>query len=505
MEFFREVGELRGNQGMEEEEGVMSVEPIAMIVPPELQDLPKTLTPENSASSSAHEGFDANHSSPSKGSSSEKTPSAGKDVGEGEVIPCWKLWRWSLGHTYMNYPTLTPDDLEFKDRITNYVKAVGLIDLEALVTLEVLTVRGFVDVANLFSEGDMSSMLKRQRERAQRSRARGAWSSTQWQTRFDERSPTAPRSSSQRERGSSSASWPHAERRVEAVSIETWRCARKDSNVEDDVPLIWRRLNSGSQSGAVRSPDTPVAQAHNTAEALPTPAASMGPRITYPEGFSYTKVDCQLTMVQGSSQDCCKWLTSDKASLEDEVNRLQSSEMANKAASAESRADELANKVNQLKEELEKVQVKKESGIQAALDEVVRAVDRSQKAEAERDSTLNELNTLRQQVAVADQDLTQDAVAVASMNTTIEIYNDVRGKVLKHRPNFPIGKLAFFEGEEFDEEGKSLASPADTTVRHRWEMNKDGVPIRPPSILEEGEDFENLPRFDSWAGDAPAE
>ncbi|GLU08948.1 hypothetical protein SLE2022_258290 [Rubroshorea leprosula] len=99
----------------------------------------------------------------------------------------------------------------------------------------------------------------------------------------------------------------------------------------------------------------------------------------------------------------------------------------------------------------------------------------------------------------------KDVVAMASMNTTTKIYNDVRGKVLEHRLDFSIGELAFFEGEEFDEEGKSLASPADTTVRLRWELNEDGVPIWPPSVLEEGEDFENLPRFDSWVGDAPEE
>ncbi|GLU17188.1 hypothetical protein SLE2022_335800 [Rubroshorea leprosula] len=99
----------------------------------------------------------------------------------------------------------------------------------------------------------------------------------------------------------------------------------------------------------------------------------------------------------------------------------------------------------------------------------------------------------------------QDAVAVASMNTTTEIYNDVRGKVLKHQPDFPINELAFVEGEEFDAEGKSLSAPCDTTVRLRWELDGEGLPIWPPSVLEEGEEFENLPRFDSWVGDAPVE
>ncbi|GKV47373.1 hypothetical protein SLEP1_g54278 [Rubroshorea leprosula] len=544
MEFFREVGELRGNQGMEEEEGVMSVEPIAMIVLSELQDFSETLTPESSASSSAHEGSGVNCSSSSEGSSSEKTPSDGEDVGEGVsspspesvevnvnvpmVVGCENKiisgrlsnlrkaphtlaagfrFRANLHHeiadcatsikgykrleeivrqyhvprtillrtgtknekTYTVLPTgwipvyvdhfdaslrfplprlifdvlaeyelaltqLTPNSIKFiigfmllcarleilakaivfrslflcqlsitQMRITNYVKTVGLVDLEALVTPEVLAVCGFVDVTNLFSE-EMSSMLERQHEWAQRSRtqrsraqcsrARGAGSSMQRQTHFDERPPAAPRSSSQRERGFSSASRPHAERRVEAVSVETRRRAREDSDAKDDVPLIRCRLNSRSQSGAVRSPDAPAAQARNTAEALPTPAASgmqnFVPLVDRQRAKGYIQqhgshaamlklmdaLNYSMALFESEQaargQNCeltntCKQLTSDKASLEDKAE--------------------------------------KESGIQAAMDEVVRAVDRAKKAEAERDNALNDLNTLRQRVAVADQDL----------------------------------------------------------------------------------------------------
>ncbi|GKV01526.1 hypothetical protein SLEP1_g14075 [Rubroshorea leprosula] len=697
MDFVSEIGELRGNQGMEGEENVIAVEPITMIVPPELQDVPETPTPESSASSGARKGSGANPSPSSERLSSENTASASSPLPESmevavnvspvaswenktiggrlsnlrkapntltarfrfranlhhEVADCptsikgykrleevvrqyhvprtvllrtgtkneracsvsatgwilvyvdhfdaglrfplsglifdilseyelaltqltpnsikfvvgfmllcarleipakaivfrllflcrlsttqtrwyyisgrekmaifknirnkvspWKrqfifvrdtraervstdlaacLSEWRPGHAYMNYPTLTPGDLELRDRITNYVKGGGLVDLEALVTPELLALRGFVDITNLFSEGEMSSMLERQRERAQRSRGRGTGSSSRRQTRFDELPPAAPRSSSQREQGSSSASRPQAERRVDAAPADVWRRVREESDAEDDVPLTRRKLDAGRQPGVVRSPEVPTVQARSTAEALPPPAASGGPRIAYPEGFSYTKPDCQLAMVQGMQNfvplvdrhrakgyiqqhgthaamlkmmdalsysvalfeneqaariqnrelaDSCKRLSSNKASLEDKVNRLQSSEMANRAASAESWADELAKK---------------------------------------------------------------DAVAVASMNTTTEIYNDVRGKVLKHRPDFPINELMFFEGEEFDAKGKSLTAPSDTTVRLRWELNEEGLPTWPPSVLEEGEEFENLPRFDTWAGDAPVE
>ncbi|GKV26890.1 hypothetical protein SLEP1_g36104 [Rubroshorea leprosula] len=80
MEYVREVGELRGNQGIEEEECVMFVEPIAMIVLSKMQDLPKTLTPESSASSSAREGGD-HHTSSSSSSSSEETPNHEEETG----------------------------------------------------------------------------------------------------------------------------------------------------------------------------------------------------------------------------------------------------------------------------------------------------------------------------------------------------------------------------------------------------------------------------------------
>ncbi|GKV42995.1 hypothetical protein SLEP1_g50342 [Rubroshorea leprosula] len=59
---------------------------------------------------------------------------------------------WRPSHTYMNYPTLTPDDMALKDKIVDYVKAKRLVDLEALVILEQLAMLGFVDVANLYTE-----------------------------------------------------------------------------------------------------------------------------------------------------------------------------------------------------------------------------------------------------------------------------------------------------------------------------------------------------------------
>ncbi|GKV39815.1 hypothetical protein SLEP1_g47530 [Rubroshorea leprosula] len=86
---------------------------------------------------------------------------------------------------------------------------------------------------------------------------------------------------------------------------------------------------------------------------------------------------------------------------------------------------------------------------------------------------------------------------------TTEIYNEIRGKVLHHRPDFPIRELAFFDGEDIDEQGKSLAPLADTTVRLRWDLNEEEVPVWPPSVVEEGEDPAGLPSFEGWVEGAP--
>ncbi|GKU98784.1 hypothetical protein SLEP1_g11734 [Rubroshorea leprosula] len=85
MDFFRELRELRGNQGREEEEeGVISVEPIVMIVPSALQDLLETLTPESNASLSAKDNGGDHHTSLSSSSSFEETP--GRKEGTGDVV-----------------------------------------------------------------------------------------------------------------------------------------------------------------------------------------------------------------------------------------------------------------------------------------------------------------------------------------------------------------------------------------------------------------------------------
>ncbi|GLT80803.1 hypothetical protein SLA2020_522220 [Shorea laevis] len=211
--------------------------------------------------------------------------------------------------------------------------------------------------------------------------------------------------------------------------------------------------------------------------------------------------------------------------------------MATRVASAESRADELDSKNRELQSALNRERAERASDVQAAKDETARAKEEARRAAAERDGARDELSSLRQRLAAADQNFAraeealnrtrashqravgiaraqgaewlvgsaifQDVVAVGAANLTTEIFNEVRGKVLHHRPDFPIRELAFVDGEDMDEEGKSLAPLADTSVRLRWELNEEGVPEWPPKILEEGEDPEGWYSFDSWVEGAP--
>ncbi|GKV32494.1 hypothetical protein SLEP1_g41094 [Rubroshorea leprosula] len=419
-----------------------------------------------------------------------------------------RLSEWRTPNAYMNYPQLTVGDVDLKNRLLDHVKARGLVDLEALVTLEQIALLGFVDVANLHGEAYWKGSVNELKARGTRElgpvpNVKPALTSGRLLHRG--------RSSSHR--SSSSAPRPCAEQRVETTPSSSRRRAREDSDAEDDIPLIRRRTSMGSQL-------TP-AVAVRPANVLPMPAREGMQSFVPPADRQRAKEHVQqhgghaalIKLMDGGRvqnhelQQSCKQLASEKASLADEVSRLQSSEMANRAASAESRADELARKVNELREELERAQAKKESGIQVAKEEAGRAEDRAKKAESDRERTLHELNALKERVSKADLHV---ARAEASLEKTKRLHQrdiyfaraqGVEWLVLRHQADFPIGELAFFKDKEINEEGKSLTQPADTRVRLKWELNEEGLPVWPPSVIEEGEDTEGLPSFDAWVAD----
>ncbi|GKV48232.1 hypothetical protein SLEP1_g55057 [Rubroshorea leprosula] len=626
MPSLHDAQEFRGNQGKDEEIDVISVEPIAMIVPPELQDSPNLATPKSSASSSAGGGFDNHRPSTSSDSSMEKTSSEAEGVEEvgcsasamsatAEVVVfegaalhhevvngaatvkglgmpakavvfrslflcrlCpstsrtrwyyisrrekmmiftnirnkvarWKrqfvfirdtrterinnelaarLLEWRKSNAYMNYPQLTIGDVNLKNRLLDHVKARGLVDLEALVTPEQIALLGFVNVANLHGEGEMSSILEKQCQRAQGLRNCGAGSGSQCQTRFDKRPPAAlGRSSSHR--SSNSALRPHVEQKVEPAPSSSRRRTREDSDAEDDVPLIRWRTSMGNQpapAAAARPANVPPTPAREVVEPTPASSSVAKPRIAYLNGFSYVRTDCQAAMLQGMQSfvppidrqrvkghvqqhgghaALIKLMDafSCTVALFECEQRARSLEMANRAVSAKSRADELARKVNELKEELKRAQAEKESDIQAAKEEA--SFDQHvalAEASLERTKRLHQGDVCFAHAQGAEwlvgAEMFQDAVAITSANTTTDIFNEVRGKVLRVRADFPIGELAFFEGKEIDEDGNSLTQPADTRVRLKWELNEEGLPVWPPTVVEEGEDIEGLPSFDAW-------
>ncbi|GKU95839.1 hypothetical protein SLEP1_g9147 [Rubroshorea leprosula] len=186
-----------------------------------------------------------------------------------------RLFEWRTPNTYMNYPQLTVGDVDLKNRLLDHVKA----------------------------RGEMSSILERQRQRAQGSRSRGARSGSHRQSCFDERPPAAPGRSSQH-RGSISAQRPRVEQRIEPAPSSSRRRSREDADadVEDDVPLIPRRTSTGSQPApvaAARPSNVSQAPAREVAEAAPTSTSVGGPRIAYPDGFSYARTECQTAMLQG--------------------------------------------------------------------------------------------------------------------------------------------------------------------------------------------------------------
>ncbi|GKV34519.1 hypothetical protein SLEP1_g42889 [Rubroshorea leprosula] len=189
----------------------------------------------------------------------------------------------------------------------------------------------------------------------------------------------------------------------------------------------------------------------------------------------------------------------DEGQVEDKVNRLPSSEMANKVASTESWVEELANQVTDLKAELERAQAEKESRILAP----------QQEQWLKQRECFNDPLTLLAPKEwsgvewLVESGAFQDVLVIASMNTTMQIYDDVQEKVLKHRPYFPISELTFIEAESIDENGKSLLPPFEMAVRVGWNSNKDGVPIFPPVISKDGEDGDSLPSCKACIARAP--
>ncbi|GKV33980.1 hypothetical protein SLEP1_g42411 [Rubroshorea leprosula] len=372
MEFFRELRELQGNQEREEEEGVVSVEPITMVVPLELQDFSKAITLKSSPSSSAHGDADSHHSSTSNSPSAEATPHDGRGEGNSHNAPVF----------------------------TNTKESVPVMDV-----WENIPIIGKLD--NIYKVSQNLPLGFRFRVALHHDVADDATTIT----RFN--------------------------------NLERW-CAREDLDAEDDVPFIRRRTSSRAHLVIACSSEVPSAPTSGSAEARSAQGMhnfvpfvdqqcvksfvqqnnGHATRLKLMDAFNY--VVALFECKQGARgqarelKESCKWLTSKKVSLEEEVNHLQSFEMTNRAAFVECRADELNNKVLELKEELEKVQVEKESGIQVAKEEAWRVEERVEKVEAEREGVMNEFSPLRARVAAVDQNVVRRQQALDQIKLSYE-------------------------------------------------------------------------------------
>ncbi|GKU99597.1 hypothetical protein SLEP1_g12421 [Rubroshorea leprosula] len=414
MASFHDARELWGNQGREDEVDVISVEPITMIVPPKLQDLPRTLTPESSTSSSTGGDSGDHRSSTSSDSSTEETPVKRRvlkklvamhraalhhKVADGAAtVKGYKKLEEMVEDAYQGYglqvTLLVPsvslhqqnemvlhlweikDDIftniKNKNQLLDHVKARGLVDLEALVTREQLALLGFVDLTNLHTEASWRGNVNEHK-------ARGTV----------ELGPVPNikiilTSGHLLHQGVVHLTEVPAQHQDHVSSRELKLCPRAQEGARGNT-LMLRMTFPSSDEGRVRGlslpqplqRDLPTCPRRQHVRSLSQHLSHYRQRakghvqqhgghaalIKLMDVFSYTVAlfECkQGALVQNRKlEQNCKQLASEKGSLADEVSCLQSSEMANRAASAESRADELARKVNELREELEKAQVEK--------------------------------------------------------------------------------------------------------------------------------------------------
>ncbi|GKV01748.1 hypothetical protein SLEP1_g14279 [Rubroshorea leprosula] len=517
-----------------------------MIVPPALQDLPETMTPESSASSSVRDNGGDHHTSSSSSSSSKETPSCEERTGNvvPKDLPARFRFKAALHHEVADSAPSISGYRKLEEMVRAYhIPRTILLQTgrpaisPARANIRLASgLRAGSDAADaqqhkvhhrLYAvvcevggtrEGDsvqvavpvltMSQLQRRKVEgKFDRSRSPDYLGAARCVRVCRHGKPVHKSVSEPKAHEVAKQAAPHKDRRGSTSGLLQHHnhTARRLGLAQSSGLKLRPSVRNKWGAQPVQAAQPEAASSSNVPSA--TARAVLAPRITHAKlyathGSSTGKDFCAAAWRAG----CHGQADGQKASLVDDVNCLQGSGMANRAtAAAESRADELANRNNELREKLKRAHAEKESGIQAAKEEAARIEERAKKVEAEMDCALNELGSLRHQVVEADNNLnaTEGAlnelkishgrsisiaraqkakwlVVVASANMTTEIYNEIRGKVLHHRPDFPIRELAFFDGEDIDEQGKGLAPLADTTVRLRWDLNEEGEPSSTP-------------------------
>ncbi|GKV26835.1 hypothetical protein SLEP1_g36060 [Rubroshorea leprosula] len=500
MASFHDVRELWGNQGGEDKVDVISLEPITMIVPPELQDLPRTITSKSSASSSAGGGSgDHRSSTSSSDSSAEETPS---EVGGVEEGGCSALairteveWlclkdgraRATMHHEVVDGAAMVKRPAQYQGRdgdvLANHFDAGLRFALLGLI-FDVLEKLGMPPKAVVFrslflcrlcpstsgmrwyyiSEREKMMIFTNIKNKVARWKRQFIFiHDTQTERMNNElaaclskwRTPNAYMNYPQLTVGDvdlKNQLLDHVKARglvdFEAlVTPEQLALLGRNEQHSREVASMSIRLEepwswdehriSAHFSHCCVATNMPSTPAREVAEPVLASSSISRPRIAYPEGFNYVKTDCQAAMVQG--------MQSFKPPADRQRAKGHVQQHGGHAALLK------LIDVNELREELEKAQVEKESSIQAVKEEVGHAEDRTKKAESNREKALYELNSLKDRVAEADQHIT--------------------------------GVEASLE-QKMDEQGKSLAPPVDTWVRLKWELNEEGlleVPVEPSS------------------------
>ncbi|GKV04598.1 hypothetical protein SLEP1_g16741 [Rubroshorea leprosula] len=400
-----------------------------------------------------------------------------------------RLSEWRVPNAHVNYPQLLPRDTNLKNQLLEHARRENLIDLDALVTSEQLAVFGFVDVANLFTK--VSPGFPR----------RAAGSAQQRQTRFDKWPPPTPQSRCSSHRGSSSASRPRADQRAEtaAPSVRRLRARRWTVKMSHSGACIYVGLSVGAQdrvSGRLQLRE---------AGCQPTMVQGMQsfvPPMDRQRARTFVQQHGgQVAMVKLMDRSAMRWrclrasrgLALKITSSAPTVNGWPQKRPALWMMS-------IVCKVRRWPIELLQRRAEQTSSLVGIISSWRNWSEPALKEKAESsDKGRGHL------VAEADRNLNAAEEALNELKTSHGRYVSIARAqgVLQHRPDFPIRELAFFNGEDLDEQGNSLSPLADATVRLRWDLNEEGVPVWPPSILEEGEDPAGLPTFDSWVEGAP--
>ncbi|GKV30753.1 hypothetical protein SLEP1_g39532 [Rubroshorea leprosula] len=245
------------------------------------------------------------------------------------------IFEWRTAQTYMNYPTLVPCDVDLKNALLDYVKEKRLVDLEALVTLEQLATFGFVDTANLYAEGNMNRHNGQEASKRILARIGRLVLTSDHQIHLGG-CLTRSEAPAQHQGCVPSKKLKHYSQTLVGMHAKLW------------ILMMMYHLLCGSSLTLEFSPLLRV----------PLTCLLHWEEMVLKLGQHKHRVCItpSLLWIGNTPKATCNKMMA----MSHMLKLMDSFEMANKAASAKSRAEGLVDKVNELKEELEKAQAERE-------------------------------------------------------------------------------------------------------------------------------------------------